>query len=136
MSKEETFSTVTPTRPLVLIDPWEKKPIEDAELHFRHFCNTIFHIVKVGSSLISPVRDPWKHIVIGSDFDGLIDSVDFCCNAEQYNIIADYIVSKLPALAEEAGVVLPSDPSVIAADLLYNNAHSFLKKYYSRTSFL
>ncbi len=134
MSKEETFPGVTALRPLVYFDPAEPKPIPDAELHFRHFCNTIFHIVKVGSA-IRPAINPWKQIVLGSDFDGIIDAVDFCINAEQYKNIEQYLAAKLVSCAEEAEVDLPADVPGAIADLLYNNGYEFLKKYYSKTSF-
>lgn len=135
MSKAETFTGITPDRPLLGRDPGEGALIKDAELHFRHFCNTIFHIIKVAGRIVNPVADPWKKIVIGSDFDGLIDAVDFCTDAEQYSNIATYMKEKLPALAAEAGIQLPADPESMINGILFNNAKAFLEKYYSRNSF-
>lgn len=137
MSKEETYQGVKPTRPLYYFNPFEPKAIQDADLHFRHFCNTIFHIVKTGEKLRNPdvPFDPWKQIVIGSDFDGMIDAVDFCINATQYDNIKKYFVEKFAALAEEANIVLPNTPLAIAEDMLYNNGYAFLQKYYSKNAF-
>ncbi|MBC7873811.1 MAG: hypothetical protein H7Y01_07445 [Ferruginibacter sp.] len=137
MSKEETFPGVTPARPVFYYNPGEPKAIQDADLHFRHFCNTIFHIVKTAAKIENPdvPVDPWKQIVIGSDFDGMIDAVDFCINGRQYGNIEQYMVAKFAALAEEAGMNLPGDVATIITDLLYENGHRFLEKYYSRNEF-
>lgn len=135
MSKAETFTGITPDRPLLGRDPGEGKLVKDPELHFRHFCNTIFHIVRTAGRIIDPVVDPWKKIVIGSDFDGLIDAVDFCVNGREYRNIATYMTEKLPALAEEAEIRLPANPETIINGILYDNAHAFLEKYYSAKSF-
>ncbi|MCX6318054.1 MAG: hypothetical protein NTW29_12235 [Bacteroidetes bacterium] len=135
MSKAETFSGIKPDRPLLGRDPGEGALIPDAELHFRHFCNTLFHIVKVSSRIARPVVNAWERVVIGSDFDGLIDAVDFCINGCQYRNIAVYLEEKLPALAAEADVTLPDTPEKLINGLLYENARSFIEKYYSANSF-
>ena len=135
MSKAETFEGITPDKPFFAKDPDEGKLTKDAELHFRHFCNTIFHITDVARRTLTGAVNPWKQIVIGSDFDGLIDAVDFCINAKEYGHMAEWIKTKMPAHAQEAGITLPADAAVIADDLLYNNAFSFLQKYYSKNSF-
>jgi microsomal dipeptidase-like Zn-dependent dipeptidase len=135
MSKSETFTGIMPDRPLLGRDPEEGPLVKDPELHFRHFCNNIFHIVKIAGRIISPVVDPWKKIVIGSDFDGLIDAVDFCTDAREYRNIAVYMQDKLPELAAEAGITLPADPETLINGILFNNAQAFLGKYYSRNSF-
>ena len=135
MSKAETFTGIIPDRPILGRDPNEKRPAKDADLHFRHFCNTLFHIVKVSERLVQPRVDPWTKVVIGSDFDGLIDAVDFCTNATEYKNIATWMAEQLPALAAEAGISLPAPPEQLISQLLYGNAQAFLEKYYAAGSF-
>lgn len=135
MSKAETVNGVQIEYPIVAKDPDEEDPIGDAELHFRHFCNTIFYIVKVSGRIQGSSINAWERLVIGSDFDGLIDAVDFCLNGSEYVNIQTYMKDKLPTLAAEAGVELPADLDKLIADILYNNAENFLKKYYSAAAF-
>lgn len=135
MSKAETFTGIKPDRPLFGRDPSEGSLIKDAELHFRHFCNTLFHIIRVAGRITDLTADPWKKIVIGSDFDGLIDAVDFCIDGREYKHIGEYMLEKLPALAAEANIPLPATPEVLVNGILYENARAFLEKYYSANSF-
>lgn len=135
MSKAETFTGIKPDRPLIGRDPGEGPLIKDAELHFRHFCNTLFHIVQVAGRVAGLKADPWKKIVIGSDFDGLIDAVDFCIDGTEYKNIGEYMREKIPALAIEANIKLPDDPEALINGILYENARAFLEKYYSSKSF-
>lgn len=130
MSKSETFPGITLDHPVVAKDPDEEAAIEDAELHFRHFCNNLFHILKVGSRTFGPGVDVWKQIVIASDFDGLIDAVDFCVNGEAYSNIGSYMMDKMPQLALEAGITLPYPLQPLIDGILYTNGYDFLKKYY------
>lgn len=135
MSKAETFEGIRIEYPLIAKDPDEGDLIPDAELHFRHFCNTIFHIVEVAKRTENGKVNAWERLVIGSDFDGLIDAVDFCVNGKEYRNIEQYMKAKLPALALEAGIELPADVNTLITDILYNNADNFLKRYYAKNAF-
>ena len=91
----------------------------------KHLCNSILHIVKVAG------EDGWKHISIGSDFDGLINAVDSCKNAAQYNNLADKLVELLPGMA----ATIPGFPNITniqqkVADIMSGNAFSFLQRYF------
>lgn len=130
MSRAESFEGITPLRPLIGADPDEGPSIRDAELHFRHLCNNLFHIIKVGRQIAGFGDGAWKQVVIGSDFDGLVDAVDFCSNAEQFSLIRVWMLQKLPALAAEANIVLPAAHNIIAEGILYENGVQFLKKWY------
>jgi microsomal dipeptidase-like Zn-dependent dipeptidase len=130
MSRAETFSGVTPDRPAFAVDPGEGASIKNSELHFRHFCNNLFHIVKGGKQIQGFGDEAWKRVVIGSDFDGLIDAVDFCCTAEDYKNIETWLTEKLPAVAAEAGIELPEPLSDVIQGIMFNNALEFVKKYF------
>ena len=57
----------------------------DKEKHLRYFIQTILYIIKVGYQ--HNIASPWKHICIGSDFDGLIDAIDVCKTSEKLPIL-------------------------------------------------
>ncbi len=130
MSTFETLPGILTDHPLVVKDPDEELPIPDPELHFRHFCNNLFHIINVGRRTRGPSDAGWRQIVIASDFDGLINAVDFCTTGQDYRRIADYMRDKLPAIAAEAGFVMPAPLEDIIDGLLYRNGYRFLEKYY------
>lgn len=91
----------------------------------KHLCNNILHIIKVAGD------EGWKHISIGSDFDGLINAVDSCKNATQSNNLADKLVGLLPRMA----ATIPGFPAITSiqqkvSDIMSGNAFSFLQKYF------
>ncbi len=54
----------------------------DVEKHFKYFIQTVLYILKIGYD--NGVPTPWKHVSMGSDFDGLINAVNFCKTAKKY----------------------------------------------------
>lgn len=130
MSLSETFAGILPGSPIAVKDPDEDMPIKDADLHFRYFCNNLFHIINVGRRTRGPGDESWKQIVIASDFDGLINAVDFCTDGESYAQIGEYMRDKMPGIAAESGFVLPASLQALIDGLLYNNGYQFLQKYY------
>ncbi len=130
MSKQETLHGVKEDEPLLAKDPDEEDPIRDADLHFRHFCNNLFHILDVGRRTLGVGAEVWRHIVIASDFDGLIDAVDFCVTGEEYAKIGQYMHDFMPRLAEDAGITLPQPLHPMIQGILYLNGQDFLRKYY------
>ncbi len=99
-------------------------PISDKGI--KHLCNNILHIVKVAGN------DGWRHISIGSDFDGLIDPVDSCRDATEYDRLAQNLESWLPDMAEH----IPGLPSITnidqkVHDIMSGNAYRFLQTYFT-----
>ena len=129
MSRGETFRGIIPIMPYYAEDPDEEHEIHDAQLHFRHLCNNIFHIAHIALKTLGP-EEQWTRIVIGSDFDGLIDAVDFCTNAEQYKNIEDYLRRYLVDIAKEARIQLPKEVDALIQGFMYENGRAFLEKYY------
>jgi microsomal dipeptidase-like Zn-dependent dipeptidase len=91
----------------------------------KHLCNNILHIIKVAGD------DGWKHISIGSDFDGLINPVDSCKNATQYKMLSDKLESILPDMA----LTIPGIPAIAdiqqkVFDIMSGNAFRFLRRYF------
>jgi hypothetical protein len=95
--------------------------------HLRYLCNNIMHIIKEGGP------DAWKHICIGSDFDGLINAVNNCKTCADFPELEEDLVACIAEMAEE-------DPNTnyFIEDLeqqirgfMYDNAIRFLNKYYT-----
>lgn len=99
----------------------EERPILKFEKDIKHLCNNILHIVKVGG------ENAWKHICIGSDFDGLINPVDVCRNATQYKKLSKALKLWLPLTT---GITAPryfiNDINQQVDDIMYGNAYRFL----------
>jgi len=68
--------------------------------------------------------------VVASDFDGLINAVDFCITGESYRNIGQYMRDRLPDIARETGFVLPAPLDDLIEGVLYKNGYRFLEKYY------
>jgi len=105
------------------------KPAERRKWHMRHLCNNIIHIVKVGQNVIGD--DIWNHICIGSDLDGLVDTIDSFKSAKDYPNLFGDMVEQLPRVAQAAGVNLP--PAQVQPKIkriIFANAFDFLKKHY------
>jgi microsomal dipeptidase-like Zn-dependent dipeptidase len=83
-------------------------------------------MVKVGG------EQAWNHIAIGSDFDGLINSLEQARNAKKFNKLYRKLIRIIPKMAKE-------EPSVNfyignvesrVKQIMYENADRFLEKYY------
>ncbi len=91
----------------------------------KHLCNNILHIVRVGGD------KAWKHICIGSDFDGLVCAIKCCKNVTEYGNLALKLKRMLPEMA--ASATPPQQINNIdqkVDGIMAGNAHDFLKKYF------
>lgn len=79
------------------LESWLKPTKE--ERHPLCLCFNILHIVS--TAMVSTEKDPWKHICIGSDFDGLIDPVKICRDASKMPDLEKNLIRWLP-VAEKA----------------------------------
>ncbi|MBX2899814.1 MAG: membrane dipeptidase [Cyclobacteriaceae bacterium] len=96
--------------------------------HLRHLCNHILHIVKVGRPLVGD--RVWKQIAIGSDFDGLIDPINYTTHAGAFKFLFGGLVEWLPRMAVHAGVELPpADVQQVVKQVIGENAATFLRKH-------
>ncbi|MBN4066082.1 membrane dipeptidase [Candidatus Amoebophilus asiaticus] len=99
-----------------------------AEMHRKYFINNLLYIIKVGSSI--PDVDPWKHICIGSDFDGLINPVDFCKTSQDFGKIDVCLKTHLLEYANLIGVDI-DDIDKISHQIMFQNAFDFLEANFS-----
>lgn len=103
------------------------------ERHPLALCLNIVHIVAVGQAYTQ--TDPWKHICIGSDFDGLIDPVKNCRDAGQFPQLEKEILRWLPVAArayEEEhgldGILNGSQPATLVQQLMSKNGQEFISR--------
>jgi len=73
------------------------------QLDIRFFFNQIFHILKAGSAIAEKTIVA-KSICIGSDFDGLIDSLHCCPSADKIPTFYSMAKQAYEPLAAEAGI--------------------------------
>jgi microsomal dipeptidase-like Zn-dependent dipeptidase len=103
-------------------------PEEVKAWHLRHLCNHILHIVKVGQPNVG--NRVWKQIAIGSDFDGLIDPINYTTHAGAFKFLFGGLVEWLPRMAIHAGVDLPpTDVQQVVKQVIGENAAAFLRKH-------
>jgi microsomal dipeptidase-like Zn-dependent dipeptidase len=70
------------------------------EAHLYYFWNQVIYILEVAQSNPAlDIKDAITRICLGSDFDGLINAIDCCTNATQY----DDFKNELKAVAKNAG---------------------------------
>jgi hypothetical protein len=126
------------------LDSWITPTKE--ERHPLCMCFNILHIVSVGK--ITTSKDPWKHICIGSDFDGLIDPVKICRDSSKMPQLENELLRWLP-IAEEAYISQNGGPKLLphnaqgevdmkglkenVRNLMYLNGKAFIKKWLTKS---
>lgn len=88
----------------------------------KHLCNNILHIVEVGG------QRAWKHICIGSDFDGMINPLNVCRNATNYKRLPNALKEWLPRMANNTATnYYITDIDKQINDIMSGNACRFLQ---------
>ena len=125
------FRTQVKIQSIQVFDDNEPPIPQDPKRHFLALCNNICHTVSTGLRLqgLRPL-DPWKHLCIGSDFDGLIDPVDGCCEATQMNGLHAALRLYLPVMIDAYRLPTVNIDETVNA-ILYGNARSFIDRHYS-----
>ena len=102
-----------------------------AEATLKQFCANLLHMIRMGGA-VPGVADPWDHVCIGSDFDGLIDTVNGATSADTLAWLRDQLSTTLPLMAAKAGIPMPSAdlPSRIHR-LFSGNLVRFLQQHFA-----
>jgi microsomal dipeptidase-like Zn-dependent dipeptidase len=104
----------------------EERPLLKFERAINHLCNNILHIALAGGSAA------WKHICIGSDFDGLINSLEVCRNARKYRSLSEALKIWLPISAgHNAPAYHITDIDSQVDDIMFGNAFRFLQNNFN-----
>lgn len=102
-------------------------PSLNLQLHFRFFYNNVVHILHTAANNGILVQRAAKQICLGTDFDGLINTIDNCKNATELGLFKEESYRKLPALFQEAGMdKYGLDIMQFIEDLFYNNGKNFV----------
>jgi microsomal dipeptidase-like Zn-dependent dipeptidase len=101
----------------------EERPELILDNAIKHLCNNILHIVEVGGA------KAWKHICIGSDFDGMINPINVCRNAKKYDNLSSALKECLPWMANNnVGTnYYITDIDKQVNDIMSGNAYRFLQ---------
>jgi hypothetical protein len=134
-------------RQLGLLAPESELIPTRQERHPLALCFNLLHLISVG--LIRTDTDPWQHICIGSDYDGLINPVINCRDTSQLPVLEDNLIRWLP-VAEKAyrkenggAPLLPRNQhgevdltrlKGLVRDALYNNGERFIKRWLANFS--
>jgi microsomal dipeptidase-like Zn-dependent dipeptidase len=102
------------------------EPAEYPELHRRFLINNIIHILWVANQhpLIG-VNKAAKQICIGTDFDGLINAIDCCKDANGLYQLKEDMRDKLADLLNSNGFQ-SLNVDVLLDDIFYNNGKNFM----------
>ena len=100
-------------------------------LHLRHFINHLLHLCMLRKKHNLPVH-PLTQVCIGSDFDGLIQSLHCCQNVSQLPHFADDLREALPGCAKEAGIELGMPIDEILDRVFQKNAYDFMTTHYGK----
>jgi hypothetical protein len=105
------------------------------ELHY--LANNILYIVRVGQEVMinkdgieTKVGDDiWKHICIGSDFDGLIEPIKDFKDSSKTSMLRGTLKNALIELAN-LSVIPINVPDNVEDLIMFENAFAFMNKYY------
>ena len=103
-------------------------PAFNKELHPLFFLNQVIHILVVAkNNELLDMKQAMKQICLGSDYDGLINAVDHCKQADKLNNFKDIAFEKMPRLLRKAkldkeGIDVPT----LIENIFYNNGRDFV----------
>lgn len=97
------------------------------KIGLRHLCMHILHIIQ-----LTGIKG-WKHICLGTDFDGLIDPIDSCKTASELPELEKLLLAELRKIIESTSVEIPvQDLALHVRDFMFNNLNNFTRKYFTR----
>lgn len=119
------------SKPGVDETPWQNR----SEEHLYFYCNNLLRFVYAGGP------NTWKHICIGSDFDGLVDAIECCKTSAElplFRLNLKAPLKKMILSVDNPEAMfhvnmndLDNDLETKLDDLFFNNGHRFLNRYFS-----
>lgn len=125
----ENFEILIGKKPEYLIRKEEERVA--AGYYEKLFVNQLLHIWEVINNLKSNSIKVWEHIAIGSDFDGLIESMPICSNASKMDDFAENIQLELEKTVREYSLDLGEDTTTIINNIFRQNALKFIKRRFN-----
>lgn len=113
--------------------------IQASLAHVEYLCNNILHIVRIGRAVMGEAV--WNHLCLGSDFDGLVVSIEYRnnrrTNADTIPELSAKMKQVLPEVARKMGIQLvaagqPVEPFVerVLKGFFFDNALTFLNTHF------
>jgi len=98
---------------------------------FHHFLNQILHCVKLGKDwdgVAGVEKMLCKILCIGSDFDGLIEAIDWCTSCKKIDFLKKKFVKEFEKAIIANGLFLPQNWPIdrIADRIFYENGRDFV----------
>lgn len=106
-------------------EPAPKGFFDWENIHRKRFTQTIYYIVEIGSRVSS---EPWKHIALGSDFDGLVDAVNCCSSAEEIPEFRKDILKMMEKQKDDGVYKVPIEPKELIRLIFEVNVLDFYKR--------
>lgn len=103
-------------------------PVFNLELHPLFLLNQVIHILVVAkNNELIGVQKAMRQICLGSDYDGLINALDNCRQADKLNDFKEIALEKMPELLRKAkldneGINIP----MLVENIFYNNGRDFV----------
>ncbi len=100
----------------------------DVERTVKQLCATLLHVVRIGTH--APNADPWDHVCLGSDYDGLINAVNPAPTAESMGELVRAMAAALPPMAQRAGIAI-GDVEEKLHRFFFGNMLRFLRQHFN-----
>jgi hypothetical protein len=103
-------------------------PVFNIRLHALFFFNQVIHILMVAKeNALIGIQKAVKQICLGSDYDGLINSIDACKQVDKLNDFKTVALNKMPELLNKAGLGNEAiDVEELIENIFYNNGKNFI----------
>ena len=103
-------------------------PVFDIELNSLFFLNQVIHILTVAKN--NPqigIEKAMKQICLGTDYDGLINAIDNCKQADKLDAFKEFTLAKMPGLLQKAGLGNEGiNATSLAENIFYTNGRDFV----------
>lgn len=103
-------------------------PVFNIELHTLFFLNQVIHILMVAKeNVLIGIPKAIKQICLGTDYDGLINSIDNCKRADNLNDFKTVALTKMSELLKKAKLDNEAiDTDALIENIFYNNGRDFV----------
>jgi len=102
------------------------------QLHLKFFCNQLLKLKQIFDENAAELSgiDLWDHICLGADFDGLISTIHCCRDITYVEKFAKAVEANLKNYADQAGIRLGADVSIIVEKMFFKNGFDFLVNHF------
>jgi len=99
--------------------------LEWKKAHRKRLAQTILHILNVGKKVSDT---PWNHIALGSDYDGLVDSLNCCKTSADVPKLKEDLIDLFTKLKRKQDYRFAISPEDLIKKIFEENAIDFYKR--------